>query len=253
MSCELGAQHSNVSCSCKPGLLYYALFFELRRAAFVKTLELGPQELLLYLLYKKNKPHFIIPQITTFVNRVLQAGIKKRETIVSQSIFILLRRGRIYFLLCELSTILTSQRAGFEIIRGAALFLHLLKKTIFKTAYIYIYISPLIIPQTIAFVNRVVSCGAPFSNKNTKLLLKTPFYYTINHNFCQDSCSFKANLQLKPPFCRQNTHLFYTILLLFTKNYPQFLTFLHNFHYFFYYYYYIIIYIIYIILLKSNT
>lgn len=177
----------------------------------------------------------------------------KREIIVSQFILILLYRGGTYVLPCELSTILTSQRAGFEIIGGAALFLHLLKKTIFRTAYIYIYISPLIIPQIIAFVNRVVSCNAPFYQNIRVLLDKTHLYYTINRSFCQDSCNFKTNLQLKPPFCRQNTHLFYTILLLFIKNYPQFPTFLHNFHYFFYYYYYIIIYIIYIILLKSNT
>jgi hypothetical protein len=62
-----------------------------------------------------------------FVNRVLQAGIKKRETIVSQLTFILSRRGGTYVLPYELSTVLTSQRAGFEIIGGAALFLHPLK------------------------------------------------------------------------------------------------------------------------------
>jgi hypothetical protein len=42
MSCELGARHFDVSCSCELDLLYYAPFFELRRAAFVKTLKLGP-------------------------------------------------------------------------------------------------------------------------------------------------------------------------------------------------------------------
>lgn len=86
---------------------------------------------------------------------------------------------------------------------------------------LYIYISPFIIPQITVFVNIVMSCGF-FLIKILNLLLKTPFYYTINHSFCQYSCSFKANLQLKPPFCRQNTHLFYTILLFF-NNFSQFL------------------------------
>lgn len=85
----------------------------------------------------------------------------------------------------------------------------------------YIYISHFIIPQIIVFVNMVVSCGI-FSNKNANLLLKIPFYYTINHSFYQYSCSFKANLQLKPPFCKQNTHLSYTILSFF-NNFSQFL------------------------------
>lgn len=74
----------------------------------------------------------------TFVNRVPQAGIKK-ETIISQSIFIPLYHGRTYVLPCELSTILTSQQAGFEIIGGAVLFLHLLKKIIFRIAPIFIF------------------------------------------------------------------------------------------------------------------
>ena len=104
----------------------------------------------------------------------------------------------------------------------------------------------------------VVSCDAAFFLiKTPNLLLKTPFYYIINHSFCQYSCSFKANLQLKPPFCRQNTHLFYIILLLFTKNYPQFSTLLHNFYYFstiiIILYYYIIILLLYnIIILLYN-
>ena len=108
----------------------------------------------------------------------------------------------------------------------------------------------------------VVGCDAAFFLiKTLNLLLKTPFYYTINHSFYQYSCSFKANLQLKSLFCRQNTHLFYTILLLFTKNYPQFSTFLHNFYYFstiiillLLYYYYIIIILLYnIIKVKRLT
>ena len=85
-----------------------------------------------------------------FVNRVLQAGIK-RETIISQLTFILLRCGGTYVLLCELSTILTSQRAGFEIIGGAALFLHLLKKL---------------------FLEQL-------------LCLYFPSYYTTNYSICQ--------------------------------------------------------------------
>lgn len=80
----------------------------------------------------------------TFVNRVLRAGIKKRGYCLSVHLYSICR-GRTYVLLCELSTILTSQRAGFEIIGGTALFLHLLKKTIFRTAPIFIFIFPLLL------------------------------------------------------------------------------------------------------------
>ena len=96
-------------------------------------------------------------------------------------------------------------------------------------------------------------------NKNNYLALFSlslhflPFYYTINHNFYQDSCNFKANLQLKPRFVGK-THIFSTLFYYFL---PKLLT-IFNFStqfslLFFYYYYYIIVYIIYIILLKSNT
>ena len=96
----------------------------------------------------------------------------------------------------------------------------------------------------------VVSCGI-FLIKTLNLLLKTPFYYTINRSFCQYSCSFKVNLQLKPPFCRQNTHLFYTILLFLPKithNFQLFYTIFTTFLLLLLYYYYYII----IILLLYN-
>ena len=147
--------------------------------------------------------------------------------------------------------------AGLEIVRGAALLLYLLKETIFRIAlYLYFpfyYTTNYSICQYGCELRRGI-----FLIKTLNLLLKTPFYYTINHSFCQYSCSFKANLQLKPLFCRQNTHLFYTILLLFIKNYTQFSTFLHNFYYFstiiiLLYYYIIIILLLYnIIILLYN-
>ena len=134
--------------------------------------------------------------------------------------------------------------AELEIVRGTALLLYLLKEIIFRIAlYLYFpfyYTTNYSVCQYGYKLRRGI-----FLIKTPNLLLKTPFYYTINHSFCQYSCSFKANLQLKPPFCRQNTHLFYTILLFFAKNYPQFSTFLYNFHYFsttiIILYYYIII------------
>lgn len=58
---------------------------------------------------------------------------------------------------------------------------------------------------------------------------------------------FKDNLQLKPPFCRQNTHfslLFYYFLVKFSTK----LHFFFTFSLLFYYYYYIIILYYYILL-----
>lgn len=118
MSCELGAPASQYELLLWAGALYYALFFELRRAASVKTVELGSVScyyIYIIIIIKKNKPHFIIPQNVDFVNRVLQAGIKKEDNCL-QPIFILLGRGRTYVLLCELSTILTSQWLGLKLL-----------------------------------------------------------------------------------------------------------------------------------------
>lgn len=134
--------------------------------------------------------------------------------------------------------------------------LHLLKKNYFRIV-LYLYFPFYYTTNySICQYGCELRCDI-FLIKTPNLLLKTPFYYTINHSFCQYSCSFKANLQLKPPFCRRNTHLFYTILLLFTKNYPQFSTFLYNFYYFstiiIILLYIILLYYYYVILLKSNT
>ena len=217
-----------------------------------------------YYIYivKKNKPHFIILQNVDFVNRVLQAGIKKEDNCLPTYPYSITLRQNTYSLIKAINY-LDKSIAGLEIVRGAALLLHLLKKTIFKIA-LYLYFP---FYYTTNYNICQYGCGlrrSIFLIKTLNLLLKTPFYYTINHSFYQYSCSFKANLQLKSLFYRQNTHLFYTILLLFTKNYPQFSTFLHNFYYFstiiilllLYYYYIIIILLLlyyYIILLKSNA
>lgn len=138
MSCELVVWHFSVSCSYELSPLYYTPSLSCAAWHLSRPLSQDHRSCYYIYYYKKNKPHFIIPQIMAFVNRVLRAGIK-RETIISQLTFILLRRGRTYILLCELSIILTSQRAGFEIIGGAALFLYLLKKTIFRMAPIFIF------------------------------------------------------------------------------------------------------------------
>ena len=103
-----------------------------------------------------------------------------------------------------------------------------------------------------------MSCDAAFFLiKTPNLLLKTPFYYTINHSFCQYSCSFKANLQLKPRFV-DKTHIFSTLFYYFlpkiTRNFQLFYTIFTTFLLLLLYYYYIILlYYYYIILLKSNA
>lgn len=149
----------------------------------------------------------------------------KRKTIVFQPTLILLRRGRTYVLLCELSTILTSRWAGLEIVRGAALLLHLLKKTIFRIAlYLYFpfyYTTNYSVCQYDCELRRGI-----FLIKTPNLLLKTSFYYTINHSFCQYSCSFKANLQLKPRFV-DKTHIFSTLFYYFLSK------IIHNFQLFY--------------------
>ena len=133
---------------------------ELRRAASVKTIELGPYELLLYLYYKKKiNPHFIILQNVDFVNRVLQAGIKKEDNCLPTYPYSITLRQNTYSLIKAINY-LDKSMAGLEIVRGAALLLHLLKKTIFRIA-LYLY-SPFIIPQIIIFVNMIVSCDAAF-------------------------------------------------------------------------------------------
>lgn len=76
-----------------------AFTLELRRAASVKTIEPGPYELLSYLYYKKNKPHFIILQNVNFVNRVLQAGIKKEDNCLPTYHYSIMPRQNIRFLI----------------------------------------------------------------------------------------------------------------------------------------------------------
>ena len=66
-----------------------------------------------------------------FVNMVLQAGIKKEDNCLPIYLYSIMPRQDIRSP-CELSTILTSQWAGLEIIRGATLLFHLLKKTILE-------------------------------------------------------------------------------------------------------------------------
>lgn len=132
---------------------------ELRRAASVKTIELRPYELLLYLYYKKNKPHFIILQNVDFVNRVLQAGIKKEDNCLPTYPYSITLRQNTYSLIKAINY-LDKSIAGLEIVRGAALLLHLLKKTIFKIA-LYLYF---------------------------------PFYYTTNYNICQYGCGLRRGI-----------------------------------------------------------
>ena len=83
----------------------------------------------------------------------------------------------------------------------------------------YIYISPFYYTTNYSICQYGCELRHFFLIKILNLLLKTPFYYTTNHSFYQYSCSFKANSQVKPPFCKQNTHLFYTILLLFLQQF----------------------------------
>ena len=104
---------------------------ELCRAASVKTIELGPYELLSYLYYKKNKPHFIILQNVNFVNRVLQAGIKKEDNCLPTYHYSIMPRQNIRSPMWAVNY-LDKLMAGLEIIRGAALLLHLLKETILE-------------------------------------------------------------------------------------------------------------------------
>lgn len=76
---------------------------ELRRAAFVKTIELGSVSCyyiyIIIIIIKKNKPHFIILQNMDFVNRVLQAGIKKEDNCLPIYPYSIMPRQNIRFLI----------------------------------------------------------------------------------------------------------------------------------------------------------
>ena len=66
-----------------------------------------------------------------FVNRVLQAGIKKEDNCLPTYPYSITPRQDIYFLMWAVNY-LDKSMAGLEIVRGAALLPYLLEKTILE-------------------------------------------------------------------------------------------------------------------------
>lgn len=70
--------------------------------------------------------------------------------------------------------------------------------------------------------------GAIFYRIISIFLFKNPILLYHKPKILSIVLVFKANLQLKPPFCRQNTHfslLFYYFLVKFSTNFHFFFTF----------------------------
>ena len=123
--------HLNMSCSCELGLSITPSSLSCAARHLSRQLSWALWAAIIFILLKKNKPHFIILQNVDFVNRVLRAGIKKGRQLSSNlPLFYYAAAEHMFsYMSCQLSW---QVNAGLEIIRGAALLLYLLKETILE-------------------------------------------------------------------------------------------------------------------------